>query len=84
MIKRLMLKDEYEKMEFQKVLSSLKWKNISEQKQSKMLEREPKNEEWKWNEKKKRVEIGWRGIRKEDQSRIGPPRGEKWSLVWSP
>ena len=76
MIKRLMPKGEYEKMGFQKVLSSLQWKNISEQKQSKMLEREPKNEEWKWNEKKKRVEIRWREIRKEEQSRNDPSRDE--------
>ena len=71
------------KNEVPKVLSSHHWKNINEQKQSNNARKETwkKNEEGKWNEKKKRVDLKWRETKKEDQSKIGPSHGEKWYLV---
>ena len=84
-----MLEGKYWKNGVPKAVKLTHSRNMSKQKQSEMLEREPKkNVEEKWIEKKPKEKNGlkwkWREARKEDQSRIGPSHGEKWSLVWSP
>ena len=76
----------WEKMEFQKLLSSPLQEIWVSKSKVKMLEREPKkNVEEKWIEKKTKGKNGlkwkWKEIRKEDQSRIGPSCDEKWPLV---
>ena len=74
-----MLEGKYEKNEVPNVVKLTLSRNMSKQKQSKMLEREPKkNVEEKWIEKNG-LKWKWRETRKEDQSRIGP--SQKWSLV---
>ena len=61
-------------------------RNMSKQKQGENAGKGiQKNVEEKWIEKKPKEKNGlkwkWRETRKEDQSRIGPLRDEKWSLV---
>ena len=77
------------KMEFQKWLSSSLREIWVSKRKAKMLGRESKKcveeNELKRNPKEKKwLKWKWKETRKEDQSRIGPSRDEKWSLVLSP
>ena len=81
----------WEKMEFQKLLSSPLREIWVSKSKVKMLEREPKKKMLKKNElkrnpkrKKNELKWKWKETKKEDQSKIGSSYGEKWSLVWSP
>ena len=46
-----------------------------------MLEKKPKMKKENKMKRKKRVDLKWKETKKEDQSRIGPSRDEKWSLL---
>ena len=76
----------WKKMKFQKQLSSPLREIWVSKSKTKMMEKKPqKNVKEKWIERKPREKNGlkwkWKETRKEDQSRIGPSRDEKWSLV---